>query len=404
LASIDRATLRRLLFDRFFFNLALLLGLSQMVVWYWLRVVVTGREPAGLLPSAALAAALVLINALAVPRLSEARGRPDLAGVLARGYLDVGVATLVIGLAIAAASALLLFVAGLLGAMGAAPGGAFGVFRVGSTALVGVVALSLISGFTVGQARVERTHVRVRVRGLAPQLSGMRIVQISDLHIGNYLEGGRLSRMVERTNALDPDVVALTGDLFDRDPAQVDDGVRRLAQLRARYGVYAVLGNHDHAVGADFVAGSFARFAPNIRLLRDEIAQLPSGAPLYVAGADDPGRDWTARGLALPGLEALAAERPDDGPVLLLVHRPEVFPQAARLGFPLVLSGHTHGGQLALPLAGGRYNLASLVTSFTRGLYRRNGSTLYVNRGLGVGGPALRVHCPREITTIELAA
>jgi predicted MPP superfamily phosphohydrolase len=87
---------------------------------------------------------------------------------------------------------------------------------------------------------------------------------------------------------------------------------------------------------------------------------------------------------------------------VLLVHRPETFPQAARLGFPLVLAGHTHGGQLALPSVGGRLNLARLVTRYHRGLFRENGSVLYVNRGAGVAGPALRINCPREITTIEL--
>jgi predicted MPP superfamily phosphohydrolase len=89
--------------------------------------------------------------------------------------------------------------------------------------------------------------------------------------------------------------------------------------------------------------------------------------------------------------------------VLLLVHRPELFPQASRLGFPLVLAGHTHGGQLALPGPGGRWNLARFVTRFHRGLYHLNGSVLYVNRGLGVAGPAIRVNCHREIATIELA-
>ena len=86
---------------------------------------------------------------------------------------------------------------------------------------------------------------------------------------------------------------------------------------------------------------------------------------------------------------------------VLLVHRPEAFPQAARLGFPLVLAGHTHGGQLALPSLGGQLNLARLMTRYHRGLFRENGSVLYVNRGAGVAGPAVRVNCPREITTIE---
>ena len=399
---MPRSPLRRLLFENLVFNLALLLGLSQAALWHWIQVVGRAAEPPGLLASSGLAAALVLANALAVPRLRRARREGGLEGRIARAYMGFGIATLLVASAVLLSWLVLLLGAGLLGALGASPSAGFTVFRLGSVALVGLVALSVVGGFTWGQARIERSRIRVRVPELAPQLEGLRVVQITDLHIGNHLDGQRLSRMVECTNALDPDVLVLTGDLFDFDPQPVEEGVRRLAALRARYGVYAVLGNHDHYVGADLVADAIARLAPNIRLLRNEIAKLPVAAPLYLAGADDPGRDWSARGLALPGLKALAEARSDDGPTLLLVHRPEAFPQAAELGFPLVICGHTHGGQLALPVARGRFNLASLVTRFTRGVYRLNGSTLYVNRGLGVGGPALRIHCAREIATLEL--
>jgi len=152
------------------------------------------------------------------------------------------------------------------------------------------------------------------------------------------------------------------------------------------------------------VAKMLGSHAPSVRLLRDEIVRLPTAEPLYLAGVEDPGRDWYARGTELEGLTAVAEARPEDGPVLLLVHRPQAFHQAERHGFPLVLAGHTHGGQLALPTPGGQYNLSSLMSPYTRGLYRRNGTTMYVNRGIGVGGPALRINCPREISTIELVA
>jgi predicted MPP superfamily phosphohydrolase len=183
----------------------------------------------------------------------------------------------------------------------------------------------------------------------------------------------------------------LTGDLFDSDSSFVEDGVRVLSGLRARHGVYAVLGNHDSYTGSDRIARALARLAPRVRLLRNELVRLPLAAPLYLAGVEDPGRDWSERGVEIKGLARVAAARPADGPTLLLVHRPEAFDQAARLGFPLVLAGHTHGGQLALPTPGGRYNLARLVTPL-------------VNRGLGVGGPPLRVNCPREIATLVLEA
>jgi predicted MPP superfamily phosphohydrolase len=146
-----------------------------------------------------------------------------------------------------------------------------------------------------------------------------------------------------------------------------------------------------------------AKHAPRLHLLRGEIARVPAPAPLYVAGLDDPGKDWTARG-ELPELNALGRGLPKDGPVILLVHRPEAFPQAARLGFALVLAGHTHGGQIALPTPGGHWNPARAVTRFYRGLYHahEHRSLLYVNRGLGVAGPRIRLNCAREIATLEL--
>jgi predicted MPP superfamily phosphohydrolase len=397
------ASMRRLFFDRMVLNLALVLGTMQLLIWHWVSVVWL-RRPAPAWPLA-LSTALLLVaaNGLAVPALRRARRRPGWPGRLARLYMSAGIATLLVGAAVAASWLVFGLLAGLLGAVGAGAGAAFEVFRAGSALLAGSVAGLLVWGFSFGQARVSRTRVRVELPGLASALDGLRVVQISDLHIGNGMEGERLSRMVERSNALRPDLIVITGDIFDFDPSFIEDGMRRLAGLRARYGVYAILGNHDVYTGAQRVARGFAAFAPAIRLLRDELVKLPLPAPLYLAGVEDPGPDWSARGLELPAIDRLAGERPDDGPTLLLVHRPEAFPQAARLGFPLVLAGHTHGGQLALPTPGGPWNLARIVTRFTRGRYQLADSILYVTRGIGVGGPALRVNCTREITTLELA-
>lgn len=403
LGNSTLASVRRLLFDRLVVNLALLLGAMQLVVWHWLSVVWLRQPAPGLLLLLGTALLLVAVNALAVPALRRARRRDGWAGRLARFYMNAGVATLMVGLAVAASWLIFGLVAGLLGAVGAGPSLAFEAFRAGSAALAGSVAGLLLWGFSFGQTRVARTRVPVAIPGLAPALDGLRVVQISDLHIGNGLQGDRLTRMVERTNALRPDLIVITGDIFDFDPAYIEDGLWRLARLHARCGVYAILGNHDVYTGIDRVVAGFAALAPGIRLLRNEIVQLPLPEKLYLAGVEDPGPDWSARGLELPAIERLAGQRPSDGPTLLLVHRPEAFPQAARLGFPLVLAGHTHGGQLALPTPGGPWNLARIVTRFTRGRYQLENSTLYVSRGVGVGGPALRVNCSREITTLELA-
>jgi predicted MPP superfamily phosphohydrolase len=315
----------------------------------------------------------------------------------------VAFATILLGAVIGAAWAGFFPLAALLGAAGLGPESLLRVFRLATVPVVGGLLFMLIWGFTGGQARIERTSLRIPLRGLDEVLRGLRIVQISDLHIGNAMLGRKLEGLIADVNALAPDLIALTGDLFDYDPGVVESGAKVLGGLKAPFGVYGVLGNHDVYTGREHVARMLAKHAPGLRLLRGEIARVPASAPLYVAGLDDPGKDWTARG-ELPELDDLGRALPKDGPVILLIHRPESFPQAARLGFALVLAGHTHGGQIALPTPGGHWNPARAVTRFYRGLYHahEHRSLLYVNRGLGVAGPQIRFNCPREIATLEL--
>lgn len=394
---------RKLLFANLVITLGLLLGVMQVVVGHWVTVVLAGRPGPGPLLGLFLAALLVAGNGAAIPVLRRARRRGGWGGRVARAYMAVGISTLMLGLVILLAWAGFLPVAGLLAALGISGESVFQVFRVLTVPIVAALVFMILWAFTGGQKRVEHTRVRMHVEDLHDAHRALRIVQISDLHIGNGMEGDALHAMVARVNTLEPDLIALTGDIFDFDPRFVDEGARGLSALRARLGVYAVLGNHDTYTGTERVVEGLARHARGIRLLRDEIEAVPGlEPPLYMAGIEDPGRDWSARSVELPALDALAAKRPSDGPTLLLVHRPELFPQASRLGFRVVLAGHTHGGQLALPTPGGRFNLARIMFQFHRGLYELGESTLYVNRGLGMAGPAVRFNCDREIASIEL--
>ena len=395
---------RRFLLSRLFRSLAAALGVMQALVAHWIAVLLdvpSAHEP---LPWVLAALGLGVANAAVVPSLVRARGRGGAVASALRRYMELGVSTLLVGLAVCIAWLVFAPVAALPRALGVlSPAASDWLFRAASGVWVGGVALAVAWSFTVGQARVARTRVRVALPGLADPLAGLRVVQISDLHIGNGLEGDRLARMVARVNALEPDLVAVTGDIFDRDPLHLPEA-RHLGALQARHGVFAILGNHDAYVGSDRVADALGSHAPSVRLLRNELVKLPFDAPFYVAGLEDPGHPWFDRSLRYAALEALHARWPGDGPVLLLAHQPEVFLHAAELGFPLVLAGHTHGGQLALPVPGGHWNLARVMTPLTRGVFRSGSTTLYVNRGLGVGGPAMRFYCPREIATIELAA
>jgi predicted MPP superfamily phosphohydrolase len=207
-------------------------------------------------------------------------------------------------------------------------------------------------------------------------------------------------------NALEPDMIVITGNVFDFDPRYIDEGAAELAALSAPLGVFAVLGNHDSYTGADAVAKALTERA-RIRVLRDEWTTIDvAGASLALVGVEDPGRGWNERDSEHAELERLARETPAHLPKLLLIHRPSWFAQAARLGFPIALAGHTHGGQIALPAPGHHHNVSRLISRWTRGLFEdaATGALLYVNRGLGVAGPPVRLNCAREIALLRLVS
>ncbi len=395
-----RSGLRELLLRDIWRNVALVLGAVQVQILAWADYLI-GGEALGGWWVLGLSCIAMPANAFLVPLIRSAGRGAGVRRMAARLYMNVGVGTLLIGIAVGA-SWLFLYPAGYVVTLLATPGAGEVFFRVSSAAVVITVALSFVWGATIGQWGYRRTLTRIEVPGLDASHRGLRIAQLSDLHIGNGLEDDRLAELVAQVNASEPDIIAITGDIFDNDPAYVDAGARGLAGLVAPLGVYVVLGNHDAYTGVERVADALALHAPHFELLRGRIARVPGDAPLYVAGVDDPAYNWTARDVQIQEVEELAEKRADDGPTILLVHRPEAFHQAARLGFPLTLAGHTHGGQIALPMFGGRVNPARVVSSYTRGVYRRGESTLYVNRGAGMAGPRIRFNCSREIAIIEL--
>ncbi len=270
---------------------------------------------------------------------------------------------------------------------------------------MGGIGLTMLYGYVFGQHELRVTQLPLPLRGFPGRLAGIRIAQISDVHVGQNLTIEQLRQFVDRVNALAPDLICITGDIADSPQADYAKFFPVLGTLRARYGVCAILGNHDHYAGADRVATELRRWTDFV-VLRDEAITLDvDGAPLHVIGLDDRGRDW-ARGLIFDArLADLMAEAPAGVPTLLLAHRPDIFHQAAGGGVALTLSGHTHGGQLAVPWLGGRRrNLAEFITPFDRGLYERDGCYLYVNSGLGVTGQRIRLFTPREISVIEAAS
>ncbi len=268
---------------------------------------------------------------------------------------------------------------------------------------MGAIAVSFAYGYTIGQLRLRLRHTRLPLRNCPTSWDGLRIAQLSDIHIGQNLDLEQLDRFVDRVNRLEPDIICITGDIADSPMADLDSFLPVLARLQATHGVFAVLGNHDHYAGADHVEAALRRLTP-FTVLRDEQTAITiKGQRLHIIGLDDHGRDWARGKSMVPYLSRALARASAEEPVLLLSHRPDVFPQAADLGVALVLAGHTHGGQIGVPWFNGRIrNLAEFITDFDRGLYERSGSYLYVNCGLGVTGQRIRLNTPREIVLVEV--
>ncbi|HZA49913.1 MAG TPA: metallophosphoesterase, partial [Myxococcaceae bacterium] len=207
----------------------------------------------------------------------------------------------------------------------------------------------------------EITELSVRLPRLAGALDGLSIVQLTDIHVGNMVERRFLDELVQRTNALQPDVVAITGDLVDGDVATLGSSVAALANLRSRYGTFFVTGNHEYYSGEREWTAFLDRLG--VHVLRNRHVRIgDDSASLDLIGVDDWGARRSGGGY---DLDAALAGRESDRAAVLLAHQPANFREAASRGIGLQLSGHTHGGQI-FP-----FTLAvSLAWEFAAGLYR----------------------------------
>jgi predicted MPP superfamily phosphohydrolase len=273
------------------------------------------------------------------------------------------------------------------------PSEAFAAARAALVAGVALVAGGVGLRSALRPPRLER--VEVTLERWPRELDGFRVAQVSDTHIGPILGRHFAEHVVAQVNALDADLVALTGDLVDGAVHRLAPEVAPFARLRARHGVFFVTGNHDHLSGVGAWCTRVQELG--IRVLRNERVEIRArGAVFDLVGVDDHhGRLFGQEGGE--DLDAALAGRDPARPALLLAHDPSTFKRASGLGIDLQLSGHTHGGQL-WPF---RF-FVRLAIPFVAGRYRRGGAELYVSRGTGFWGPAMRLGAPAEITEIVL--
>ena len=269
-----------------------------------------------------------------------------------------------------------------------------------ATAAVAVPPLVTVIGSAWAVPQVSSFRVRRFVIPLATlprDLDGLRIAQVSDIHVGDFTHGRTLRDIVETTNALKPDLVLMTGDLINRRLSDLPAAIDMVRQFDPKHGVYNIQGNHDLFEGRElFNRGVRAGGVP---LLVDETQTITvNGHPLQLFGLQ-----WGARRGPDSEIDAsvarlLAQRRPDAFPILM-AHHPHAFDQAATERIPLTLAGHTHGGQLHLTRDIG---FGPWMFKYWSGLYRReNGSALVVSNGVGNWFP-LRINAPAEIVHITL--
>jgi predicted MPP superfamily phosphohydrolase len=255
---------------------------------------------------------------------------------------------------------------------------------------LGVVAIRAARG------PIAVRNVNVSLRRLPKTHHGLRLVQITDVHVGPTIGRDFVADIVGRVNALDPDIVAITGDLVDGRVEELRAAVSPLADLRARHGVFFVTGNHEYFSGADAWLAELPRLG--IRVLRNERVSIGEGADSFdLAGVDDHSASNYGGPSHGQALERALGGRDRARELVLLAHQPRSFFDAAPFGVGLQLSGHTHGGQM-WPFS----FVVRLAQPFVAGLHRRGDSQIYVSRGTGYWGPPMRLAAPAEITHLVL--
>lgn len=271
------------------------------------------------------------------------------------------------------------------------------VSRLMASAVVLVAGGLGIAAVRSGLGRVALREVRVRLDRLPSELDGFTVVQLTDVHVGPTIKGDFVQEIVNRTNELKPDVIAITGDLVDGSVERLREHVAPLGKLRARHGVFFVTGNHEYYSGVEEWCAELGRLG--IRVLRNERVPIGHGEATFdLAGIDDHQAHQFGNGHGADLARAVAGRDPTRE-LVLLAHQPRAVFEAQRHGVGLQLSGHTHGGQI-WPWTW----FVRLQQPVVSGIARFGKTLVYVSSGTGYWGPPMRLGAPAEITKVVLLA
>jgi len=271
------------------------------------------------------------------------------------------------------------------------------LLRAASGAALAAPVLAGGYGVFLERIRISACPVDLRIKDLPHDLDGLRLSQLTDIHLGPFLGVKELRRAVDIANEFRPHLALVTGDLVTERGDPLDLCIQELSKVRASDGVFGCLGNHEGYLRVEAYTAAECR-RMGIDILRGRRRRLSFGKThLYLVGIDY--QKMGGPYLVGPGIRT--------GEVcfnLLLSHNPDVFPVAAAQGHDLIVSGHTHGGQVNLEIFGRPLNVARFYTPYIHGTYRQGGSLLYVSRGIGTVGIPLRLGAPPEVNLIRLCA
>lgn len=271
--------------------------------------------------------------------------------------------------------------------------------RMGGAVALGATGSAFGWGAVRGRHAFEMEEIAPKIVGLPKVLDGYTIVQISDIHVGAFVQERELDEGLELVRRVKPDLIVVTGDMIDFDPAFLPIWARALQSLTARDGIVTILGNHDYYTGATKIQEAVEGIGASVMVNRGTVIRAADGGGFALLGVDDA---WGgSAGGPGPSLATALRMVPRDLPRILLSHQPKTVELWAGQ-VALQLSGHTHGGQVNAP--GGGLRPADAVFRYVSGRYDVDGTTLWVNRGFGVAGPPTRVGAPPEVTKIVLVS
>lgn len=290
--------------------------------------------------------------------------------------------------------------AGFLGLIVGLPfGHALAVGRILAALIFVVIGAFLLLGYVGSRGLVVR-HVDVDVPGLPMAFDGLRIAQLSDLHVGPHTPRRFLERVVRTTQTLAPDLIAVTGDLIDDRAEDVAVYAKRLGALQAPLGVFMIPGNHDVYAGWEEVERALGAAGLGTVLVNESHVIRRGQATLAIIGTGDPAGGRRGSSRVAPDIDRAMAQVPANATTVAFAHNPALWPALAARGVALTLSGHTHWGQLALPRLG--WSLASPFLKHAMGAHVEQDALLYISPGTGYFGIPFRLGARPEVTLVTL--